>query len=410
MAAGKGHEDDLVAAVRAPVPRAVLADEHALRKGRWQRGATRPGQAQRRGVRAERVVGHARLFHKLRPRRLNALVHMLAEPAVRPAVEGTVLHRGQVVGHQVAAQLIALVHHRPQRAGARHPCHAVGVAQAAGVRPHGLAGQVELPDGRAAFFSRHAALGHVAVGAHRDIELPRVGAEHEVLGPVVVDGAGRQIGHLHTRRCHVVGAGGVGKAQHGVGVGHVQHAVGIGHAEGRVQAVLGTFEQHAALVGPTLPRAVAQQGDAVGAGRACASARHHQAHHPAANAAGVVGLGRRVGLGHQHVAVGQHEQPARVVEPLREGLHLHAGAGLRHHARRPAHGRGDVDGGNQRGPRLGQGRHRSGAGRHLQRCHFTATRQSQRQQQSRGGKLQRRPIKSSTITMVSTKPTPPTGA
>jgi hypothetical protein len=45
-----------------------------------------------------------------------------------------------------------------------------------------------------------------------------------------------------------------------------------------------------------------------------AGALHHQPHDPALDALAVVGLRRGVGLGHQHVAVGQHIEPARMVE------------------------------------------------------------------------------------------------
>ena len=40
------------------------------------------------------------------------------------------------------------------------------------------------------------------------------------------------------------------------------------------------------------------------------------------------GSRRRVGLGHQHVAVGQHVQPARMVQPLGEGRHAQPAAAV----------------------------------------------------------------------------------
>ena len=56
-AVDEGHEDHLVAAELFAVPRAMLSDEHSLLKARRQIDAGRPGQPQRRGVRAEGVVG-----------------------------------------------------------------------------------------------------------------------------------------------------------------------------------------------------------------------------------------------------------------------------------------------------------------------------------------------------------------
>ncbi|MNY25631.1 hypothetical protein D3C86_1594270 [compost metagenome] len=93
--------------------------------------------------------------------------------------------------------------------------------------------------------------------------------------------------------------------------------------------------------------AVAQQGDAVRAGHAGTGAFHGFFHHPAVNTLAVVGFGRGIGLGHQHVAVGQHVQPARVVEPFGESSHLRALGGDWLGALGPAGGRGDVHRGYQ---------------------------------------------------------------
>jgi len=93
---------------------------------------------------------------------------------------------------------------------------------------------------------------------------------------------------------------------------------------------------------------IAQQGDAVGRWHTGTGALHHQLHDPAFDALGVLGLGRRVALGHQHVAVGQHLQPARVVKPGGQRGHAQAvhwrGAGVSG----PALRRRNVHGGQQR--------------------------------------------------------------
>ena len=89
-AARERHEDHLVAARRLAVPRAVLADERAAAIALRQQLAVVEREPERRGVRAERVVGHDRLRDQVGPRRLDALVDVLAVVAVRPAVEAAV--------------------------------------------------------------------------------------------------------------------------------------------------------------------------------------------------------------------------------------------------------------------------------------------------------------------------------
>src|SRR6478609_1225535 len=54
------HEDDGVAAQRAAIPGAVLADHHAVRKAR-QRACRHPAQAERCGMPAKRIVRLNRL-------------------------------------------------------------------------------------------------------------------------------------------------------------------------------------------------------------------------------------------------------------------------------------------------------------------------------------------------------------
>src|SRR5216683_5421462 len=104
---GEGDEDDFVAAVRPAVPRAVLADEGAARKPRRQVAGPREGEAQRGGMRPQRVIGRDRLRDEIGPLRFHPLVDMRAVIAVRPAIEGAIPDRGHVVGNEVAAELVA---------------------------------------------------------------------------------------------------------------------------------------------------------------------------------------------------------------------------------------------------------------------------------------------------------------
>jgi hypothetical protein len=225
------HKHHLVAAVRHAVPGAVLADEHAGRQRARQRLAFRKGHAQRRHVRAQRVVGRHGLGHQVGPCRPDAVVHVAAVIAVGPAVEDAIAHRSQVVGHQVAADLVALVDHRPERAGPGRPAHAVGVAQAGGEHAVLAGFGVHFPNGGAAGFGLHAALADVAVGAHGHVELAAVGIGDDVFGPVVVDGAGRKVHDLDGRRRDAGLARLVGKAHDGIGVGHVKIIAHQHHAE-----------------------------------------------------------------------------------------------------------------------------------------------------------------------------------
>src|SRR6185436_16297813 len=93
LAALEWNEDDLVAAARLAVPRAVLSHEHPVLEARGERRARGVGEAERRGVRPEGVVRRNRLGHELRVLWLGALVDVLAVVAERPAVEGPVPDR-----------------------------------------------------------------------------------------------------------------------------------------------------------------------------------------------------------------------------------------------------------------------------------------------------------------------------
>ena len=111
------------------------------------------------------------------------------------------------------------------------------------------------------------------------------------------------------------------------------------------------MQKHRAQVDHAVMVAVAQQGDAVGAGHAGTGAGHDLAGNPAFKAKTAVS-GRRIAFRHQHIAIGQHIQPARMVEVFGKGADLGAGRGRGFAARRPAHGRGDVH--RRQQPRIGR--------------------------------------------------------
>src|SRR5260370_41385569 len=83
-------------------------------------------------MRAERVVRRNSFRHQIGPLWRNAVVDMLAEIAVGPAIETAVLYRGHVIRHQIIAELVALVDGDPQRAALRLPTRPVRIAKAGG--------------------------------------------------------------------------------------------------------------------------------------------------------------------------------------------------------------------------------------------------------------------------------------
>ncbi len=184
----------------------------------------------------------------------------------------------------------------------------------------------------------HAVLGRVAVGSNSDVEVGAVRAGDQVLGPMVIDQAGRQVDDLGGGRGDACRSGRVRKAQHRVRIGYVQLIADERHPERRMQAL----EEYAAAIRDAAAVSVAQQGDAIGAGRRRAGAGHDLLHDPTLEAFAVVGLVGRIGLRDQHVAVGQDVEPARMREPGCECGHARASCSRRLAAGGPSLGRSNV--------------------------------------------------------------------
>ena len=70
-------------------------------------------------MRLEQDVGDDRLGSQVLPLAIHARVQVRADVAVGPAIEAAILHGGEVVGHQVIAQPISLIHRCPQLVGDR---------------------------------------------------------------------------------------------------------------------------------------------------------------------------------------------------------------------------------------------------------------------------------------------------
>ena len=302
-------------------------------------------------MRAEREVRRNSLGHHVGPLRQHARIDMAAVIAPRPTVERAVLDRGQVVGHQVAANLVTLVDHGPQHLGVGLEAHAIRVAQPACEESLGTALDVDFPDRSTAFFGRNAVLADVAVGADRYVKLGTVAIGDDVFGPVVVD-AGRQLGHQRWRRGDLGLAFDVRHLHQRIGVGNEELVADQHHAERRGKVL----QEHFLDFSHTIVVGVAQQRNAVGARGTGAGALHDHAHHfvpdlceqPVAAILGFLRLGRRIALGHEHVAVGQHIDPARMVEPARQRCHREAAGRRRPGGVGPTDGGRDVDGRDQR--------------------------------------------------------------
>src|SRR5262245_37312389 len=130
---------------------------------------------------------------------MDAGIDTVAPIAVRPAVKATIDDRREVVRHEVTAELVALVDHRPECAGLGLPYHTVRVAQPARDQTFGPGLRIDFPDSRASLLRKHAVLACIAVRANSHVQMLAVAARQQILGPVVID-TGRQIDHLYADR------------------------------------------------------------------------------------------------------------------------------------------------------------------------------------------------------------------
>src|SRR5690349_18280941 len=121
-------------------------------------------------MRTQCIVGHDGLGHEIRTLRLHALIYMRAVIAVGPSVEAAALHAGEIVGDEIAAELVPLIDYGPQRIGLRLPREPIWIAQA-GCEYARLTGRwIDFQDGRSIDLFIHAVLSYVAVGPHGHIQ------------------------------------------------------------------------------------------------------------------------------------------------------------------------------------------------------------------------------------------------
>ena len=234
---------------------------------------------------------------------------------------------------------------------------------------------IDLPDRGATLFRRHAVVGDVAVRPDGHVQARAVPARDHVLGPVGIDRACGQLDHSLARLVDPRLTFLVRKTQQSIGVGDIKVAAHQRHPERRMQPL----DEHGPRLHDAIAVGIAQQRDAIGARCGRAGPLHEELHRPAPDAATAgVGAGWRIGLGHQHVAVRQNIDPARMVQPVGERGDGQARRRDRRRALRPAYGRSDVHGRDE--GLVGRRQHgvRADARRYRELCLLAASAQGER--------------------------------
>src|SRR5215831_15463411 len=147
----------------------MLSDKSTAAIGLRKQASGVESQPERSGMIAERVIGDNRLGNRIRLRR-DPRIHMLSVIAVWPPIEAAILHRRQVIRHEIAAEFVALVYHGPERASLRLPTHAVGIAKSGSKCPPLAGGRIDLQDRGPVFLVVQAVFSDIAVGADGGVE------------------------------------------------------------------------------------------------------------------------------------------------------------------------------------------------------------------------------------------------
>ena len=184
-------------------------------------------------------------------------------------------------------------------------------------------------DGGAPLFDRHALVGDIGQRADPDIELGLVGGEQQAAGPVP---AAVVLGQPAARLGYAGRARLIGEDDHAIRIADVERVAEQRHAERLVQPV----EEHVPGLGDAVVIGVPQKRDAVGAFSHGGGPSHRRRHGVVED--GIYRLRQRQRLGREHVAVRQHADPARVLEPGRERVDLEPGGGGRRLPLAPAFG------------------------------------------------------------------------
>src|SRR3984957_14476233 len=191
---------------------------------------------------------------------------MLAVVAVGPAIEPAILHRGQIVRHQVRPDFIALVGDGPELACLGLPLQPGWIANAGSVEAMCPGRYVHLPDCGSLTFGLHSVFGDIAVGTHSDVELRTIRTGEESLGPMVIDRPTWKVGQLGSLVRDAGLSVLIGIADNCIGVRHVEIVTDQRDAKRRVQMVQKYSSQFRNAVAFGVP----QKCDAVCVGGLCA--------------------------------------------------------------------------------------------------------------------------------------------
>src|SRR5690606_38232315 len=93
--------------------------------------------------------------------RMHPRIDMLAPIAVRPAIEGALLHRGQIVGDKLGAEFVALVDYRPQHVRCRLESERGRVTNARDIDAPRFCRGIDLPDHRPIFLEAETAFADI---------------------------------------------------------------------------------------------------------------------------------------------------------------------------------------------------------------------------------------------------------
>src|SRR3981081_183062 len=182
-------EDHLVSAAWLSIPRPVLANEHSAVERSWEGCRARPGESERCGVWAERVIRDDGALDQIRPLRMHARIDVLAVITEWPAVESPFPNRRDVIRHEIAAKLVALVNGDPELVCLRLPGEPDGIPKTRREDAMTSSGWIYLPDVGATFLLPDTVLPRVTVRSDRCVELGSVGTGDDVLRPGMIDAA-----------------------------------------------------------------------------------------------------------------------------------------------------------------------------------------------------------------------------
>src|SRR5450759_2180497 len=177
----EGDEGDGLADAHGAVPGAVEGEEGAALVFLGELLTGVEDEIQHGDVRAKLDVALNRFGHQVRAHAFVAGVFVGAGIGERPTVKGALPDVGKVVGDQVVAQLVALLHSRPEGVGAGVIAHPDRVAGAIGKNLVAAAVGVIAVDGGAL---RISARGDVGPGTGADAEALAIAGEDQAARPV----------------------------------------------------------------------------------------------------------------------------------------------------------------------------------------------------------------------------------